>query len=323
MVRRASVTSSSQKISSKITRWPLINLLLFGGLVYAVLSGLGGARQSLTVITDANPWYVVLAVLTVVSTYPAAAVTYCLISAHRLRFLPTVLVQIASSFVNRLLPSGLGGLGINIVYLKNQGHTPATAAAVVATNNLLGFLATAVLLAVLTTGFRHNIPALTMPQLPTKLVIGILGATVFGVGAVAWLMRATWGRRLRHVLTEVLCYGFVMARRPHRLVGGLTSSMILTMAYSSALYFVALAVGAQLSWPAALLVLSLGSALGAALPTPGGLGGTEAGLLTGLSAYGIPLDAAVATVVLYRALTYWLPLVPGYVTFRLVLRRYL
>ncbi|MEV7327354.1 lysylphosphatidylglycerol synthase domain-containing protein [Micromonospora sp. NPDC093244] len=54
---------------------------------------------------------------------------------------------------------------------------------------------------------------------------------------------------------------------------------------------------------------------------PGGLGATEAALVSGLLLYGVPLDAAVAGTLIYRLVTFWLPIAPGYLALRLPTRR--
>jgi uncharacterized protein (TIRG00374 family) len=48
------------------------------------------------------------------------------------------------------------------------------------------------------------------------------------------------------------------------------------------------------------------------VPVPGGLGVTEVGLVTGLTAAGVPSPTAVAAVLTYRLITFWLPPVPGW-----------
>ena len=64
-------------------------------------------------------------------------------------------------------------------------------------------------------------------------------------------------------------------------------------------------VGARVDWRTVVIVYAL-SQLIASLPlTPGGLGVIEAGLAALLASYGTPASSAVATVLLYRALTFW------------------
>jgi putative heme transporter len=59
-----------------------------------------------------------------------------------------------------------------------------------------------------------------------------------------------------------------------------------------------------------VLAYTLGHA-GALLPTPGGVGGTEGGLIGMFVAYGTPLDLAAAAVLGYRVFQLGLPLVLG------------
>jgi uncharacterized protein (TIRG00374 family) len=64
--------------------------------------------------------------------------------------------------------------------------------------------------------------------------------------------------------------------------------------------------------------------LGNWLPVPGGIGGTELGLVGALVLYGFPAVTATAAVLLYRLIELWLPSVLGiaaFVQLRLLLKR--
>ena len=54
--------------------------------------------------------------------------------------------------------------------------------------------------------------------------------------------------------------------------------------------------------------------IAAASPTPGGLGAIEAALIAGLTGIGISSGAAVSAVLIYRLATYWLPVLPGWLS---------
>jgi len=58
----------------------------------------------------------------------------------------------------------------------------------------------------------------------------------------------------------------------------------------------------------------------AASPTPGGLGAIEAATIAGLIGIGISSGAAVSAVLAYRLATYWLPVLPGWYSWRLLQR---
>jgi uncharacterized membrane protein YbhN (UPF0104 family) len=55
--------------------------------------------------------------------------------------------------------------------------------------------------------------------------------------------------------------------------------------------------------------------VGNLLPLPGGLGGVEGGMIGAFAAFGVNLDQAVLAVLAYRAISFWLPTVPGAVAY--------
>ena len=63
------------------------------------------------------------------------------------------------------------------------------------------------------------------------------------------------------------------------------------------------------------------SLLAAAAPTPGGLGAMEAALVAGFTGLGMESGVAVAVVLSYRLVTFWLPILPGWASFHLLERR--
>ena len=55
--------------------------------------------------------------------------------------------------------------------------------------------------------------------------------------------------------------------------------------------------------------------LGNLLPMPGGVGGVEGGMIGAFAAFGVDSGLAVVSVLVYRAFTFWLPLLPGVVAY--------
>lgn len=68
--------------------------------------------------------------------------------------------------------------------------------------------------------------------------------------------------------------------------------------------------------PVAVLILAffLGM-LGNLLPMPGGVGGVEGGMIGAYAAFGVNGSLALVAVLVYRAFTFWLPLLPGVVAY--------
>jgi undecaprenyl-diphosphatase len=98
-------------------------------------------------------------------------------------------------------------------------------------------------------------------------------------------------------------------------------STLITLAYIGALAASAEAFGAGLSIVLIGAVYLGASALAAAAPTPGGLGAIEAALIAGLTGVGAAAGPAVSAVLLYRLATYWLPVLPGWLSWRVLQRR--
>ena len=69
------------------------------------------------------------------------------------------------------------------------------------------------------------------------------------------------------------------------------------------------------------MVFLAGNALGSAAPTPGGVGAVEAALTLGLIAVGVPKEVAAPAVLLFRLMTLWLPVLPGWLSFTHLTRK--
>lgn len=297
-------------------------LIFFLLLLYVVVPRLGNFSASFAALGSARPVYVFVAVLFVTVTYCLAAATYWFVALKpQLSYRKTLLVQAASAFVNRLLPAGLGGLTLNVQYLRKQGYSTAQAAVVVGTNNLLGGLGHFLLLGiVLIASSDAPSTSLQLPDVPHGWLATIIGLGIVAVALVAFKV-------LRKVIYktagQIALYIAAYKKQPYRLLLGLLSSSLMTTCYALILYVTALSLGADVSLLQIFVVFTVGVAAATATPTPGGLVGAEAGLTAALVAYGIDGSLALAIALLYRFLTYWLPLLPGFVVFVLIRRLYL
>ena len=67
--------------------------------------------------------------------------------------------------------------------------------------------------------------------------------------------------------------------------------------------------------PAVLVQAFFVGMLGNLLPIPGGVGGVEGGMIGAFAAFGVDAGLAVVAVLVFRAFTFWLPLLPGVIAF--------
>jgi uncharacterized protein (TIRG00374 family) len=102
-------------------------------------------------------------------------------------------------------------------------------------------------------------------------------------------------------------------RKALQLIGGdLAGNLI----YPALLGLCLLAFHQQLDF-AQLVCVQIGAGMvGNVAPVPGGIGVTEAALTAGLTSFGIPAAPALATVIVFRGITFALPPVFGFFTLR-------
>lgn len=299
----------------------VFKIVIVGLIIYLLVAGFAGLSHSLSAIRSASPQYLGLAILAIAGSYATAACTYLLLSPKRLRFAPTFTIQVAGGLVNRLLPAGLGGLGINTIYLTMRGLALPLAATVVTMNTVIGFLGnTLLVLAAILLGRLPSVQIRT-PALPLQPYI--FAAAVLFIIVIIIVFRRHMNRRWRLGMRDAVKYLKTAAVRPLHTILALGSSILLTALHVCGLYFVLQSVGAPQPWAVALIAISAGAIAGAAVPTPGGLGGAEAGIAAVLIAYGVSADSAVAAALVYRGITYWLPLLPGYLALQVAEKRYL
>jgi uncharacterized protein (TIRG00374 family) len=108
---------------------------------------------------------------------------------------------------------------------------------------------------------------------------------------------------------------------PNKIGTGFGGMLLLTAAFVVCLDCSIRAFGGSLEWSAVAVVFLTGNALGSAAPTPGGLGAVEGALTLGLTLSGLPVETATSAVLLYRLLTFWLPVLPGWAAFTYLQRK--
>lgn len=284
-----------------------------------VVPNLASFSKSLATLRDAYFVHVGLGVLFWLSTFLSAALVYKFIALRPLRYTRTSLIQLASGFTNRLAPMGAGIVTLNISYLIKCGHSAIQAGAIVALNNLLGFVGIVILVlgTVLVNPDSAAISTNFGLQLSPRWTI--LGAT--GLLAILGFLVVFGLKRMKQVQKAIRVIVQNSLHKPSRLGLALLSSMTITAGYAAALYSICLGFNVHVSIAQILIVLTVGVAVGAITPTPGGIGGAEVGLVAALIAVGVTSHQALTVALTYRFLVYWLPILPGFICFQIALRR--
>jgi uncharacterized membrane protein YbhN (UPF0104 family) len=315
------LTHSKTKNSTShwLQSWRAIAGVLFLGVAVYILAGhWHTVSTSLHVARTAKASWLLVAIGFMVVTMLIAASIYGVLAINRLRYFQTVLVEVAAGFVNRILPSGLGSLGLHGVYLFRKKHTVAEATAVVSTNNLLGVVAHLLLLLLLFIA-RPNVVHALQFKIGFSQPGWAAGALVCACAGVLLLpaVRPRLGRLIQNVLVSLRKVGM------RSVIRALVLASLLTTTYTTILFCSAHSVGIHISGLEIFVVFTAGMFSGTIVPLPGGLVGAEAGLLAGFIAYNVPTTQAGAAVLIFRLVTYWLPIIPGILALLLARRRQL
>ncbi len=131
----------------------------------------------------------------------------------------------------------------------------------------------------------------------------LLAGAVLALPAGRRLVRA----RVAPTFGQVLPRLVEVAQDPRKLIEGVGGALLLSLAYIACLAACVAAFGGSVPIAKIGVVYLTGSALGSIIPTPGGLGAVEAALTAGLTAAGVPGGVAVSAVLLFRLITFWLP----------------
>jgi uncharacterized membrane protein YbhN (UPF0104 family) len=159
------------------------------------------------------------------------------------------------------------------------------------------------------TGSAHT--TALRPQGWVYVALGVLVAAVLVVLSIPAGRRLARSR-LAPALGQVIPRLLDVAQKPVKLTEGIGGAFLVTAANILCLDASVRAVGGHAALAAIAVVFLTGNALGSAVPTPGGLGAVEAALTAGLTAAGLPGAAAVTAVLIFRLVTFWLPVAIGW-----------
>jgi uncharacterized membrane protein YbhN (UPF0104 family) len=307
----------------------------------SILNGARSAFQGLQVpVASSWPWLLALV---------GAAAGHYVMSALALRAaagrgLPICLkeatrVQVAAAAANRVTPSGLGAAAVNARFLSQCGQTASRSVGSIGAMHLFGAIAKGGVLLLLVaagalTGSGQQISlgdapgrmVAHLPALSPPLVLGAGAAlaVITGIAVCCRARAAALARRARTGVAQALEQVTSMRRRPRDLAllllasGGTTLMMGLGLVLSVG---AVQGLGSIAEVNAILVGYLVGTAVGSAVPTPSGIGSTEAALVGVLVATGLAAGPALSAVLLFRAVTFWAPVPFGVLMARGLRRR--
>jgi uncharacterized membrane protein YbhN (UPF0104 family) len=222
----------------------------------------------------------------------------------------TTLAELASSVANRVAPGGLGAAATDVRYLQRSGLDRARAVAAVGLTSAVGFVVHGLGLVSVGAAMALTHSISFHPRLPSHWTLLVVAAALL---AAAGLLRLTSLGRDHigpPVRAAVQALRDVVHQR-RRAVHVVAAAVGVTGGYILALAAALRAFGAHPSLLTVAAAYLMGAAIGSASPTPGGLGAVEAALVAGLTRLAVPAGPAIAGVLGFRLVTYWLPILPN------------
>jgi glycosyltransferase 2 family protein len=285
-------------------------------LVAAVFAGyiLAGElnRHSMAVLLRHADWGWIWAALALSALrYFGSAWSLSGFVLERLRFTRNLLAQLAGSFVAVVTPAAVGGAAVNIRYLRRAGVAPADAVASVGVWQVVAFALHITVLAIFAAVAGTSDHTSLRPPGWTYIAAAVLAAAILAVLAVP-AGRKLLLSRLTSTAGQVIPRLLDIAQRPVKLAEGIGGALLVTGAFIGCLAVCVRAFGGSLPIAVIAVVYLTGNAIGSAVPTPGGIGAVEAALSAGLTAAGLHSVAAISAVLLFRLVTFALPVPFGW-----------
>ncbi len=305
----------------RVTWGTLLQVALLALAVSAVVGGLSGLDYGdLADAVQGTSWGWIAAgfVIAQLPRLTQALSTLGSVPA-RIPYLPVYAMQLATGYLNLALPSNLARMAINIRFFQRHGVPPATAVTAGAIDSFVSTVMQALLLAALLLFSESSLDfGLETPSgPPVRALLVVAAVAVAAVGALALVrrLRGAIVERVRRWWPDVRAT-LASLRAGNKLGLLLGGSLATEVLFAVALGVFANAFGYDVSLADLLLINISVSLLATFVPVPGGIGVTEFGLTVGLTAAGMPEEAALAAVILYRVATFYLPPVWGFFAMR-------
>jgi len=305
--------------------------VIAAALVGAVLHW-GELRNFAGLLQRAEPGWLILALALQLSTYASVASGWreVLLRAEGKRYAMRPLLRIALSklFADQAVPAaGMGGNVLLVDQLVVLGATRGTAVAALLIS-LLGFYAAYLLYAL------GALLLLWLHGQATPLMVGLVTCFVLvavAIPALALWLRQRGGQPLPSAVESIRPIRQLLetvAQAPDELIED--RRLFLRVMLFNALVFAAdivtlyaslRALGTEAGLATCLIAYILAAIAVTLGPIPLGLGSFEVVCTSTLRLLGVPIEPALAGTLLLRVLILWLPLVPGLVLMRPMLRR--
>jgi uncharacterized membrane protein YbhN (UPF0104 family)/membrane-associated phospholipid phosphatase/tRNA A-37 threonylcarbamoyl transferase component Bud32 len=313
----ATATGAQDVAPLKIKRLSLINIGMLAGVLFALaiaipsLEGIDWASVQSQFTNAIWGWAVLAFVL-----YPlvpmawATALLGCVNTD--LPFVPTVLTQLACTFLNLITPNGIGGTALQLDYLHKQGVPVASGGSAMVLSTGVGGAIQMALFLIAAAITATTVQTSSSSSNSTSLWIIAFVAAAVGIVLMVPKIRGKVVPAVKRAVSDI----WSVLRNPKKAMQLFGGDLAGNLLYPALLGLCLLAFHQRLDY-AQLVVVQVGAGmLGNVAPVPGGIGVQEAALTAGLTSFGIASSPALAAVLVFRAITFAIPPIFGFFTLR-------
>lgn len=302
--------------------------------LYFVLPNIAGLGKTVHRIEGGDRWWLAIAVVFELLSFAGYVVLFRAVFVTEdgaIGWRESYLITMAGLAATRLFAvAGAGGVAVTAWALRRSGMRPRDVATRMLTFMVLLYIVYAGSLVIAGVGLGTGL----LPgggSFAITFVPAIIGAVLMLGAAVVAMLPKDLERRLVHRTSGPGRISRLLARlaaAPALAAAGVRTAVECARTRRAGL------IGAPAWWGFDICVLWAGfHAFGAAppfsviwmayfvgmfgnlLPLPGGVGGVEGGMIGAFAAFGVELNLAVLAVLAYRAISFWLPTLPGAIAY--------
>lgn len=307
------MTSRLRHLLSKYKGYIFLGLIILLALK-VFIPQLSDLRASITALRGTDLRWIAAGILVFWFGLPILTWQYLALALKPLRFGLTLKVEVAGLFVSKLLPSSLGTISLNYYYFLKEKHTAIQAGTVMAMNGITSGIGYAILMVLALTQTDYHVGSIVNDiSIPFGAIFIVIG--LFALGIMVALRVPKVKHKVASTIKDISKNLKAYRSRSWSVVWAIFYNAIGSMTSLFALYASAHSLGVSIGLGQTLLAYTLGNIAAGLIPTPGGIGAAEAGIYSGLVLVGVDSSEALVITLVYRLITYWIPILPGYLSF--------
>lgn len=288
----------------------VVAIVVVAYMIISAVTGIG-LQNLIDELKSADLPWVVAALLVAPSIQIPQAFSTMGASLRPVRLGPLVMLEYAIQFISLAVPSSAARVALEVRFFQKVGNTATGALAVGLIDSVCGFIVQMILILVIALSGLASLDLTPSGSASTPTGKWLLVGMVLLILAVIVALAIP---RVRSFVKDKVADGKTalrVLRSPSKVamifLGNLTAQILFAIVLGLCLK----AFGYRLNLAQLLLVYNVVSLFAGFMPVPGGVGVAEAGYTAALTAMGIPQTAAVATAILFRMVTYYIPPIWG------------